>query len=55
MKTAHLSPWEQEEYVLGAQTSAMAQHLAGCAACQSAVVRMEESVALFRHSAMVWS
>ena len=37
MKTNHLSPWEQEEYVLNQRTPEMLRHLTECAGCRAAV------------------
>ena len=34
MKINHLSPWEQEEYVLGQRTPEMLRHLTECAGCR---------------------
>jgi hypothetical protein len=50
MKTNHLSPWEQEEYVLGQRTPEMLRHLT-----ESAVGRLEHGVAIFRSAAVEWS
>lgn len=55
MKTAHLSAWEQEEYLMGQQTAAMAQHVAVCRLCEGELARLEQGVALFRETAMKWS
>ncbi len=55
MKTNHLSPWEQEEYVLKQRTPEMLRHLTECADCRSAVARLEHGVAIFRSAAVEWS
>lgn len=55
MKTNHLSPWEQEEYVLGQRTPEMLRHLTECAGCRAAVARLEHGVAIFRSAAVEWS
>ena len=55
MKTNHLSPWEQEEYVLGERTPEMLRHLTECAGCRAAVARLEHGVAIFRSAAVEWS
>jgi hypothetical protein len=55
MKTSHLSPWEQEEYVLGQRTPEMLRHLTECAGCRAAVDRLEHGVAIFRSAAVEWS
>jgi anti-sigma factor RsiW len=55
MKTNHLSPWDQEEYVLGQRTPQMLRHLSECAACEAEVERLEQGVAAFRTAAVSWS
>ena len=55
MKTNHLSPWEQEEYVLEQRTPEMLRHLTECAGCRAAVARLEHGVAIFRSAAVEWS
>ncbi len=55
MKTNHLSPWEQEEYVLGQRAPETLRHLAECAACRAAVDRLEHGIAIFRSAAVEWS
>ena len=55
MKTNHLSPWEQEEYVLDQRTPEMLRHLTECAGCRAAVGRLEHGVAIFRSAAVEWS
>jgi hypothetical protein len=55
MKTNHLSPWEQEEYLLGQRTPEMLRHLTECAGCRAAVARLEHGVAIFRSAAVEWS
>jgi hypothetical protein len=55
MKTNHLSPWEQEEYVLKQRTPEMLRHLTECAGCRAAVARLEHGVAIFRSAAVEWS
>jgi hypothetical protein len=55
MKTNHLSPWEQEEHVLGQRTPEMLRHLTECAGCRAAVGRLEHGVAIFRSAAVEWS
>jgi hypothetical protein len=55
MKTNHLSPWEQEEYVLDQRTPEMLRHLTECAGCRAAVARLEHGVAIFRSAAVEWS
>jgi hypothetical protein len=55
MKTNHLSPWEQEEYVLNQRTPEMLRHLTECAGCRAAVARLEHGVAIFRSAAVEWS
>ena len=55
MNTNHLSPWEQEEYVLGQRTPEMLRHLTECAGCRAAVARLEHGVAIFRSAAVEWS
>jgi anti-sigma factor RsiW len=55
MKINHLSPWEQEEYVLGQRTPEMLRHLTECAGCRAAVARLEHGLAIFRSAAVEWS
>jgi hypothetical protein len=55
MNTNHLSPWEQEEYVLDQRTPEMLRHLTECAGCRAAVARLEHGVAVFRNAAVDWS
>jgi hypothetical protein len=55
MRTNHLSPWEQEEYVLEQRTPEMLRHLTECAACRAAVARLEHGVTIFRTAAVEWS
>jgi anti-sigma factor RsiW len=55
MNTDHLSPWEQEEYVLDQRTPEMLRHLTDCAACRAAVARLEHGVSVFRSAAVDWS
>ena len=55
MNTDHLSPWEQEEYVLDQRTPEMLRHLSECAGCRAAVARLEHGVAVFRNAAVDWS
>jgi hypothetical protein len=55
MKTNHLSPWEQEEYVLKQRTPEMLRHLTECAGCRAAVARLEHGVAIYRSAAVEWS
>jgi hypothetical protein len=55
MKTTHLSPWEQEEYIIDRPTPQMLRHLNECAECRGAVEGLERSTALFRGAAMEWS
>src|SRR5580658_1953317 len=55
MNTNHLSPWEQEEYVLDQRTPEMLRHLSECAGCRAAVARLEHGVAVFRSAAVDWS
>jgi hypothetical protein len=55
MNNSHLSPWEQEEYVLGQRTPAALRHLTECAGCRAAVARLEHGVAIFRSAAVDWS
>jgi anti-sigma factor RsiW len=55
MNTDHLSPWEQEEYILDQRTPEMLRHLTDCAACRAAVARLEHGVAVFRSAAVDWS
>ena len=55
MNTNHLSPWEQEEYVLGQRTPEMLRHLTECAGCRAAVARLEHGVPVFRSAAVEWS
>jgi hypothetical protein len=55
MNTNHLSPWAQEEYVLGQRTPETLRHLTECAACRAAVARLEHGVAIFRSAALDWS
>lgn len=55
MKTNHLSPWEQEEYVLNERTPEMDRHLTECVACRAAVARLEHGVAIYRNAAVEWS
>ena len=55
MKTNHLSPWEQEEYLLDQRTPEMLRHVTECAACRAAVARLEHGVAVFRSAAVEWS
>jgi hypothetical protein len=55
MKTNHLSPWEQEEYVIDRPTPQMLRHLSECAACRGAVEGLQRSAAIFRSVAMEWS
>jgi hypothetical protein len=55
MNTDHLSPWEQEEYVLDQRTPEMLRHLSECAGCRAAVARLEHGVTVFRSAAVDWS
>ena len=55
MKTTHLSPWEQEEYVIDRPTPQMLRHLSECAECRGAVEGLQRSTAVFRSAAMEWS
>jgi hypothetical protein len=55
MNTDHLSPWEQEEYVLDQRTPEMLRHLTECAGCRAAVARLEHGVTVFREAAVDWS
>jgi hypothetical protein len=55
MKTTHLSPWEQEEYVIDRPTPQMLRHLNECAECRGAVEGLQRSTAIFRSAAMEWS
>jgi hypothetical protein len=55
MNTNHLSPWEQEEYVLEQRTPEMLRHLTECAGCRAAVARLEHGVAIFHSAAVEWS
>ena len=55
MKTSHLSPWEQEEYVMRERTPQMMHHLAECLACRAEVEKLEQGVSLFRNAAVEWS
>jgi hypothetical protein len=55
MNTNHLSPWEQEEYVLDQRTPEMLRHLTECAGCRAAVARLEHGVAVFCNAAVDWS
>jgi predicted anti-sigma-YlaC factor YlaD len=55
MKTTHLSPWEQEEYVIDRPTPQMLRHLNECAECRGAVEGLERGTALFRGAAVEWS
>ena len=55
MKTTHLSPWEQEEYVIDRPTPQMLRHLSECAACRGAVEGLQGSTAIFRSAAREWS
>ena len=55
MNTNHLSPWEQEEYVLGQRAPENLRHLSECAGCRAAVARLEHGVAIFRGAAVEWS
>jgi hypothetical protein len=55
MKTTHLSPWEQEEYVIDRPTPQMLRHLSECAECRDAVEGLERSTAIFRSAATEWS
>jgi predicted anti-sigma-YlaC factor YlaD len=55
MKTTHLSPWEQEEYVIDRPTPQMLRHLNECAECRGAVEGLQRSTAIFRSAAVEWS
>ena len=55
MKTNHMSPWEQEEYVLKQRTPEMLRHLTECAGCRAAVAQLEHGLAIFRSAAVEWS
>ncbi len=55
MKTTHLSPWEQEECVIERPTPQMLRHLNECAECRGAVLSLQNSAAIFRSAALVWS
>jgi hypothetical protein len=55
MNSDHLSPWEQEEYVLDQRTPEMLRHLTECAGCRAVVARLEHGVAVFRNAAVDWS
>ena len=47
MKTAHLSAWEQEEYVIDRPTPQMLRHLTECAGCRAAVERLQLGINIF--------
>ncbi len=59
MKTDHLSPWQQEEYVLnrgaGEHAPEVLRHLVECDACRAEVGRLEHGVAIFRRAGVEWS
>jgi hypothetical protein len=55
MKTAHLSAWEQEEYVIDRRTPQMLRHLTECAGCRAAVERLQLGINIFRSAAVEWS
>jgi hypothetical protein len=55
MKTNHLSPSEQDEYLLDHRTPQMLRHLTECAQCRTAVQKLEHGVAAFRRVAVEWS
>jgi hypothetical protein len=55
MNTNHLSPWEQEEYVINERTPQMLRHLTECVTCRAAVERLQQGVATYRGAAVHWS
>ncbi len=55
MTDTHLTTREQENWVLGERTPTAALHLTRCVECRTAVSRMEQGIAQFRQSSLVWS
>ena len=55
MNTNHLSNWEQEEYLLNQRTPQMVRHLAECSACRDAIAYLEQSIGMFRATAVEYS
>jgi predicted anti-sigma-YlaC factor YlaD len=55
MNTNHLSPFEQEEYVINERTPQMDRHLTECAACRASVERLQQGIATYRSAALQWS
>jgi hypothetical protein len=55
MNTNHLSPFEQEEYVINERTPQMVRHLTECGDCRAAVDRLQLGVATYRDAAVQWS
>jgi hypothetical protein len=55
MNTNHLSPFEQEEYVINERTPQMVRHLTECSVCRESVERLQQGVATYRSAAVRWS
>jgi hypothetical protein len=55
MNTNHLSPFEQEEYVINERTPQMIRHLTECADCRESVERLQQGVATYRSAVVQWS
>jgi hypothetical protein len=55
MNTNHLSPFEQEEYVINERTPQMVRHLAECSACRESVERLQQGLATYRSAVVQWS
>ena len=55
MNTNHLSNWEQEEYLLNQRTPQMLRHMAECAACRDAIDRLDQTLGMFRTTAVAYS
>jgi hypothetical protein len=51
----HLTAEEISEFVAGAASPAIGEHLHGCLACRSEAERLTDALALFRQSVRQWS
>jgi anti-sigma factor RsiW len=51
----HLTPQQISEFVAGAVSPAIEEHVHDCVACSAEAERLSETVALFRESARNWS
>jgi hypothetical protein len=51
----HLTSEQVSEFVAGAASQSMREHVAGCNDCHSEVERLNDSLAIFRQSVRQWS